>query len=103
MLTPLDTGIKSEETCQAVDALFQHLAAGHRVMPKIGCKDDLKAGYIRFIAMLEMKKRGVRFLPSQVIKRALRKHQSAQPKKSTYFSDKPIVDMGEFPKMTLEE
>jgi len=65
--------------------------------------DLAKAGYIRSIAMLEMKKRGVRFLPLQVIKRAVRKHQSAQPKKSTYFSDKPFVEMGGFPMMTLEE
>lgn len=85
MLTPLDfghgsiglIGIKSEKTCEAVDALFHHLAAGHRVMTKIGHADDVRAGYIRFIAMVEMKKRGVRFLPSQVVKRALRKHKAA--------------------------
>ncbi|WP_073666349.1 hypothetical protein [Pseudomonas aeruginosa] len=50
---------------------------GHGLITKIGHADDVKAGYMRLIALAEKRKRGVRFLPAQVIKRALRKHKTA--------------------------
>lgn len=49
------------------------LPVGHGAVTKLGYADDVSAAYVRLVAFVEMKRRGVRFLPAQVIKRAVRK------------------------------
>ena len=46
-------------------------AVGHGVI-RIGRADEVRAGYARLIALAEKKKRGVRFLPRQALKRVYR-------------------------------
>jgi hypothetical protein len=60
-----------------LDAQIQYANTGHGVMTRIGHAGDVESGYIRFITLAEMKKRGLRFLPAQVIKRVLRKYRTA--------------------------
>jgi type IV secretory pathway ATPase VirB11/archaellum biosynthesis ATPase len=54
------------------DLLLQHLLEGHRVIAKMH-GDSPGAACQRMVGRMEMHKRGVRFLPAQVIKKAVRK------------------------------
>lgn len=51
----------------------QHLLDAHRDFATIGVDRDVEGGFLRMVALIEARKRGVRFLPAQVITRALRK------------------------------
>lgn len=62
---------------EELDALLASSAAGLAAITRIGHAGDIKASIRRLIALAEMKKRGVRFLPNQAIKRSLRKHRVA--------------------------
>jgi type IV secretory pathway ATPase VirB11/archaellum biosynthesis ATPase len=55
-----------------VEAYFKHSLDGHCAMTKIHA-DSHHASYRRMVGILEREKRGVRFLPAQVINRAVRK------------------------------
>ena len=50
------------------------------LLDNVGRAANIKESLFRLIAIAEMDKRGVRFLPKQVIKRALRKHKTSLPK-----------------------
>lgn len=63
-----------------IDALLHHLLEGHCVMAKFH-GDSPDAAYHRMVGIFEMEKRGVRFLPAQVVNRAvckLMKHRKAK-------------------------
>ena len=66
-------GSQNEDPITQISSLL----TGHGLITKIGHAAEVKSAYIRLIALAEKKKRGVRFLPKQALKRALRKHRAA--------------------------
>ena len=104
MLTPIDfghgsvglIGIKGEETCEVVEDQLQHLAAGHPVINtgKTFVARDIAEGMMKQAVTIidvgpthlgvknivlagELKRRGVRFLPRQALKRLKRSASKA--------------------------
>ncbi|MBP5947887.1 hypothetical protein [Pseudomonas sp. P9(2020)] len=66
---------------QTLNAKLERSLAGHHAITKMHA-GDIGASLERLVAFAEIKKRGVRFLPRQVIKRSMRKfkHSGSQAK-----------------------
>ncbi|WP_116827048.1 MULTISPECIES: hypothetical protein [Pseudomonas syringae group] len=64
---------------EELNAQLASAAVGHLAVIKIGLglAGDVEACVVRMTVLAELKKRGVRFLPAQAIKRVLRKHKTA--------------------------
>jgi len=62
-------------------AKIQESNEGHLVFLRAGQAPSVQSTVMRLVAFVEMKRRGVRFLPNQVVKRAMRdiKHAPAKP------------------------
>jgi type IV secretory pathway ATPase VirB11/archaellum biosynthesis ATPase len=57
-----------------VEALLHQLLEGHRVISKIHGENPNKA-FRRIVGIFERERRGVRFLPTHVVRRAVRKYK----------------------------